>query len=87
MRDWGSVQLAARIIELQMSQRGAFVMLQHRRGRPVERDEGDHNAAQRHVLHRREPQAIHGVQLPSGGDKCFRAQQTQSSFLLHGDSA
>lgn len=59
--------------------------LQHRRGRPVERDEGDHNAAQRHVLHRREPKAIYGVQLPSGGDKCFRAQQAQPGVLLHGD--
>lgn len=51
----------------------------------MERDEGDLNATQRYVLHRRESKTVHGVQLPSGGDKCFRTQQAQPSFLLHGD--
>lgn len=61
--------------------------LQYRGKRSMERDEGDHNAAQRNVLHRRESKAVHGVQFPSGGDKCFRTQQAQSSILLHGDSS
>lgn len=52
----------------------------------MERDKGDLNTAQRHILYRREPKAVHGIQLPSGGDKCFRAQQTQPGVLLHGDS-
>lgn len=51
----------------------------------MERDEGDHNAVQRHILHGREPEAVHRVQLPSGGDKRFRTQQAQPTVLLHGD--
>lgn len=63
------------------------ICFQHRRGRAMERDEGDHHANERHFLHRREPEALHGVQFPSGGDKRPRAQQAQPGVLLHGDSS